>query len=57
MITINIAAFIALIAATLAFGAWVAVRVQRECTSSDERVRRFLRDEDINDAADMGEQR
>lgn len=57
MITLNIATFLALLVGALTFGAWVAVRVQREIVGSDERVRRFIRDVDVCDQADMGEQR
>lgn len=54
MITLNIVGFLVAMGAPLGFGAWVAVRVQRECIGSDERVRRFLRDERVNDAAEDG---
>lgn len=54
MITLNILAFLAMLAATLGFGAWAAVRIYRECNALDEHVRRFLRDMDERDEAENG---
>ena len=57
MITLNILAFFLILAITLSFGAWVAVHIYGVNAEQNERTRRFMRDVDVCDQADMGEQR
>lgn len=50
-----IATFLALLAATLGFGAWLATRWARAGYGIDTVVAKHRRDVDVNDAAEMAE--
>lgn len=57
MITLSVAAFIALIVVTLAVGAAVSVRIYVANQSVDAKIARFHHDVAINDEAENGEVR
>ena len=57
MITLNVVAFLAILAGSLSFGAWVAVHIYGVNNAEAERVRRFMRGVAVNDEAENGERR
>jgi predicted porin len=55
VITLNILGFLAMLVVAVAFGAAMAVHIYGAHNAQTERDRRFNRDVDVNNEADMGE--